>query len=82
MARIADTKGRPDENSGYVRLLGSKPLGLLISRLHATVIRSGNELERLLEHSTPRAIKTTLSLAIQAAKSASLVCTVSQRCTQ
>lgn len=68
MARIADTKGRPDENSGYVRLLGSKRLGLLISRLHATVIRAGNELERLLEQSTPSSLKTSLPEAIQSAK--------------
>jgi hypothetical protein len=71
MAKIADTKGRADENSGYIRLLGSRPLGLLISRLHATVIRSGNELERLLEQSTPSRLRTTLPHAIRVAKSAS-----------
>lgn len=71
MAKIADTKGRADENSGYIRLLGSKPLGLLISRLHATVIRTGNELERLLEQSTPSALKTSLPQAIESAHSAS-----------
>jgi hypothetical protein len=53
MARIKDTKGRKDEDSGSVRLLGSARLGLLISRLHATVIRTGNELERMLESATP-----------------------------
>jgi hypothetical protein len=71
MAKIADTKGRLDENSGYIRLLGSKPLGLLISRLHATVIRTGNELERLLEQSTSSALKTSLPHAIQSAHLAS-----------
>ena len=70
MAKIADTKGRADENSGYVRLLGIKAVGLLISRLHATVIRTGNELERLLEDATPSNLKTTLPQAIRSARSA------------
>ena len=68
MPRIQDTKGRTDENSGYVRLLGSSRLGLLISKVHATVIRSGNELERLLENATPSALKTELPDAISQAK--------------
>jgi hypothetical protein len=48
MARIADSKGREDDNSGYTRLLGLPELGQLLSRIHATVIRNGNELELLL----------------------------------
>ena len=48
MARIRDTQGRQDGGSGYARLLGSPLLGQLISRLHATAIRSGNELETIL----------------------------------
>ena len=48
MARIADSKGRDDENSGYTRLLGLPQLGQLVSRIHATVIRNGNELEQML----------------------------------
>jgi len=68
MPRIQDTKGRTDENSGYVRLLGNSRLGLLISKVHATVIRSGNELERLLENATPSTLKTELPQAISQAK--------------
>ncbi|MEX2029660.1 MAG: hypothetical protein WD906_01635 [Anaerolineales bacterium] len=69
VAKIEETKGRHDENSGYVRLLGNKRLGLLISRVHATVIRTGNELERLLEAATPLPLKSTLDQAIQGAES-------------
>jgi len=68
MARIQDSAGRKDENSGYVRLLGNARLGLLVSRLHATVIRTGNELERLLESETPLPRKITLSDALAMAK--------------
>lgn len=60
MARISETKGRDDDNSGYVRLLGNNRLGHLISQTHATVIRTGNQLERDLEAATPTATKATL----------------------
>ena len=71
MPRIQDTKGRQDENSGYVRLLGNSRLGLLISRVHATVIRTGNELERLLESVTPSNLMTELADAISRAENSS-----------
>lgn len=71
MARIQDTRGRRDANSGYARLLGNPRLGLLISRLHATVIRTGNELERMLETTTPAARKTDLPSALSATKATS-----------
>lgn len=64
MARISDTSGRDDHNSGYVRLFGHIGLGALISRVHATVIRSGNELEHLLENATPQHLRVSLSDAI------------------
>ena len=64
MSKIQDTKGRRDENSGYARLFGNSALGHLISRVHATVIRTGNELERLLEAATPSSIKADLTNAI------------------
>ncbi len=64
MARISDTKGRVDRNSGYARLFGNVELGRLISRVHATVIRMGNELEGLLEEWTSPAIKATLAAAL------------------
>jgi hypothetical protein len=60
MAKIADSEGRSDPNSGYVRLFGNIRLGLLFSRVHATVIRSGNELEDILEDSTPGEYLATL----------------------
>lgn len=53
MPFIKDTKGRTDENSGYRRLFGNAELGQLFSRIHATVIRSGNELETILWAHTP-----------------------------
>lgn len=53
MPFIKDTKGRSDDNSGYTRLFGNIELGQLFSRIHATVIRSGNELEAILWAATP-----------------------------
>lgn len=53
MARIVDSLGRVDENSGYARLFGNDRLGKLFSRAQAAVIRSGNELEDLLWQATP-----------------------------
>ena len=60
MPKIADSKGRPDENSGYARLFGNQQLGQLLSRVQATVIRTGNELERLIEQETPDEMKANL----------------------
>lgn len=64
MPKIADSKGRPDENSGYSRLFGNQQLGQLISRVQATVIRTGNELEYLLERETPDLLKTSLDVVL------------------
>ena len=60
MPRISDSRGRTDENSGYARLFGSQQLGQLMSRVQATVIRTGNELEALLEKETPDGLKADL----------------------
>ncbi len=65
MAKIRDTIGRSDANSGYSRLLGSQQLGHLISRLHATVIRTGNELESVLRSETPEQFKSTLDRVLR-----------------
>ena len=46
--KISDAKGRQDENSGYVRVLGNFSLGQLISKIQATVISNGSELERII----------------------------------
>lgn len=61
MAKIADSKGRSDENSGYTRLFGNPQLGQLMSRVQATAIRTGNELENIVESETPVKLKTTLA---------------------
>ena len=60
MAKISDSKGRPDENSGYARLFGNQQLGQLMSRVQAAVIRTGNELEHLIEKDTPGELKADL----------------------
>jgi hypothetical protein len=60
MPKISASKGRPDDNSGYARLFGNQQLGQLMSRVQATVIRSGNELEKLIESETPNELKASL----------------------
>lgn len=53
MSKIRNAKGREDGNSGYTRVVGNAQLGRLLSRVQATVISNGNELERLItERST------------------------------
>lgn len=47
MALIETSKGR-EEGGGYERLFGNKQLGHLLSRVQATVISSGTELEKLI----------------------------------
>lgn len=46
--KIRNAKGRIDGNSGYTRTLGNEKLGNLISKVQATVISNGTELERLI----------------------------------
>ena len=60
MPKISESKGRPDENSGYTRLFGNQQLGQLLSRVQATVIRTGNALEKLIEAETSDQLKATL----------------------
>lgn len=50
MALISNSRGRREDEtpSGYERLFGNRSLGMLFSKVHATVITSGNELERFL----------------------------------
>ncbi len=47
MALIENSKGRI-EGGGYERLFGNQKLGHLLSRVQATVISSGTELEKLI----------------------------------
>ena len=46
--RIRNARGRTDGNSGYTRVLGNDRLGQLMSRVQATVIANGNELEKMI----------------------------------
>jgi len=50
MPLIKDSKGRGEKDtpSGYERVFGNKQLGQLFSKVHATAIREGNELEKIL----------------------------------
>lgn len=48
MSKIRNALGRKDGNSGYSRVLGNNDLGQLLSRVQATVISNGTELERLI----------------------------------
>jgi hypothetical protein len=60
MPKLSESKGRPDENSGYARLFGNQQLGQLLSRVQATVIRTGNELEKLIENEKSDELKAIL----------------------
>jgi hypothetical protein len=64
MAKISETKGRSDANSGYARLFGNQQLGQLMSRVHATVIRTGNELEHIIRDETPHHLQTTIEAIV------------------
>lgn len=54
MALIEKAEGR--EDGGYTRLFGVKALGHLVSRIQATVISSGTELENLIWERCPHKI--------------------------
>lgn len=45
---MSEQKGRKDNNSGFGRVFNNQELGSLISRIHATVISNGSELERII----------------------------------
>ena len=50
MALISNAKGRKEDEtpSGYERLFGNRELGMLLSKVHASVITTGSELELFL----------------------------------
>lgn len=48
MSKISNAKGRKDGNSGYTRVIGNHTLGQLLSKVQATVISNGSELERMI----------------------------------
>lgn len=63
MALISNAKGRGENEtpSGYERLFGNRQLGMLISKVQASVISTGNE----LENSLASKIKNTKGISIQ-----------------
>lgn len=48
MALLKKSRGRKDNDSGYSRMIGNDEVGSLLSRVHATAIRAGSELERMV----------------------------------
>ena len=48
MSKIRNAEGRKDGNSGYGRVFDNVDLGALISKVQATVISNGTELERII----------------------------------
>ncbi len=72
MAKIEDSKGRWDENSGYTRLLGNARLGQLLSRVQANVMRAGNELEALIENETPTNLTTSLEAILECLRASAM----------
>jgi len=53
MALIENSKGR-SVGSGYERLFGNNQLGFLFSRVQATIITSGTELEKIIINLSPQ----------------------------
>jgi len=58
MAKISESRG--SSGASYERLFGNPAIGLLFSKVQSTVIRSGFELEKVLQEVTPPEIQTTL----------------------
>lgn len=53
--KIKNAKGRKDgNNSAYTRVFGNEKLGILMSKVQATVISNGSELERIILSKTNR----------------------------
>lgn len=64
MALIENSKGRK-EGGGYERLFGNNALGHLLSRVQATVISSGTELEKLITDLSTQILDVDLFLSSQ-----------------
>lgn len=58
MVKLQESKGKTGES--YALIFGSYEMGRLFSKLQSSIIRSGFELERILEHSVPESMVTTL----------------------
>lgn len=48
MAKIRGRKSKQASSGGYGRLFGDEQLGILLSKVHGTVISAGSELERII----------------------------------
>ncbi len=53
MTKIKQNSGRKDDLSAYSRVFGHAEIGKLFSRVHATAIRAGNDLEDILINKAP-----------------------------
>lgn len=58
MVKLADSKGTSGESA--VRIFGNESMGLLFSQLQAAIIRSGFELETMLQEAVPFERQTAL----------------------
>ncbi len=58
MAKISQSKGKIGES--FVRIFGNDEMGALFSKVQSAIIRSGFELEDILEEVLPQEIQTTL----------------------
>lgn len=58
MVKLQDSKGKIGE--GYARIFGNARMAVLLSKLQSAIIRSGFELETMLEAAVPAEMITTL----------------------
>lgn len=58
MVRLRDSRGKSGES--FARIFGNERMAKLLSRVQSAVIRSGFELERMIEDAVPEEVVTTL----------------------
>jgi hypothetical protein len=58
MVRLKDSQGKTGES--FARIFGNERMAVLFSKLQSAIIRSGFELETMLEEAVPQEIITTL----------------------
>lgn len=61
MAKISESKAKSGGDA-HTRLIGNKELGVLFSKIQSAVIRSGNELEKLIRDALPEEKLITLDV--------------------
>ena len=59
MVKIQESRGKSGES--FARIFGNERMALLFSKVQSAVIRSGFELESMIESAIPSEMKTTLS---------------------